>query len=102
MTDTRALGPRIKAARTAAGLSLPDLAKAVGATVEEQERVESGEVEVPYTIVLRAAVVLEVIPSTWLGDVEAKDDLAASLFDHADDHYELIQGLRPLQMRRHS
>ena len=101
MADIRALGPRIRAARTDAGMSLSDLANAVGATVDEQEKVESGEVEVPYTLVLRAAVVLKVAPSTWLGDVEAEDDLVASLFDHADDHYHLLQGLRPLQIRRH-
>ena len=100
MSDTRVLGRRIKAARTAAGVSLPDLATAIGATVEQQQRVESGEVEPPYTLVLRAAVVLKVTPSTWLCDLSAANDLEASLYDHADAHYELIQGLRPVNSRR--
>ena len=76
------------------------MAKAVGATVKQQARVESGEVEVPYTLVLRAAVVLEITPSTWLSDMEVDDDLVASLFDHADDHYKVIRGLQPLRARR--
>ena len=100
MTDIKSLGPRIRAARTAAGLSIIEMAKAVGATVDQQERIESGEVEIPYTLVLRSAVVLEVTPSTWLNDVESEDDLVASLIDHADDHYKVIRGLRPLHQRR--
>ncbi len=100
MTDIKSLGPRIREARNAAGISIFDMANAVGATVEQQERIESGKVDVPYTLVLRAAVVLETEPSTWLSDVEVDDDLVASLFDHADDHYKVIQGLRPSQQRR--
>ena len=100
MADTKSLGPRIKAARTAAGMTILDMAKAVGATVKQQARIESGEVEVPYTLVLRAAVVLEVTPSTWLSDMETNDDLEASLYDHADDHYKVIRELQPLRQRR--
>lgn len=100
MTDTTRLGLRIREARNAAGISVPDMAKAVGASVEEQEQIESGKFEVPYTLVLRAAVVLKVKPSIWLRDVEVEDELVASLYDHADDHYKVIQGLRPLNQRR--